>query len=637
VRRLLPLALLAALARADVGDPQIRTDDPWYPGELAFSTFERLFATEAETYERVTGEKVATDEQKALAAWLFRSTHYFHCADAGEHLWTMGAIPTDDVKVREWSREYWTGLFARGFGLCYSTHGEWAAEMELLLGHGRARTCEHEGHTSFEVFLEGGAYGEGRWALLDHDLSNVLFDPEGKRLLSLPEVRADGKLERRDYLPERQHGWLPTGLYTGDAGSYEEYYFAEALPGYAGPPPMVHLRRGETLRRYPDPGLDDGKTFVFWGRNMNAKRIPGPERDLTWVNQPDRMYQSRKGTSARAGQARYGNAVYTYRPDFAGGGYKEGVVEETGDHVVLEFYSPYLIAATPASDGPWGVVEPGCTNGLVLRGHATCPVALSVDQGRTWTPCGDFRDGMDLTDRVKGRRQYLLRLGAGAGALAGADLVITTICQASSSVVPRLKDDGSVVTFLASGKAVVSAGPCLDQARAHIVAGGFGTPSVTLELKTPRGEAAVALYAAAQVVSGDPPDPNARYAIDCSTDGGATWQPVVRDWTVPRMGEDPPRFWPKSLCFGSRELDGAPVVRVRFSNDAGKIVERAEAHLVYRTPGKDATKVTFHWVDRGGSHEESHAFAPLVPATWAVPTGANVTTWWVEFEPVPAG
>lgn len=36
---------LASAAQADVGDPQIKTDHPWYPGELAFSTFDRLFAT----------------------------------------------------------------------------------------------------------------------------------------------------------------------------------------------------------------------------------------------------------------------------------------------------------------------------------------------------------------------------------------------------------------------------------------------------------------------------------------------------------------------------------------------------------------------------------------------------------------
>ena len=44
------LALVAAVAppaAADVGDPQVRTDHPWYPGELSCSTFERLFATQA--------------------------------------------------------------------------------------------------------------------------------------------------------------------------------------------------------------------------------------------------------------------------------------------------------------------------------------------------------------------------------------------------------------------------------------------------------------------------------------------------------------------------------------------------------------------------------------------------------------
>ncbi len=637
MRRILPLALLATLARGDVGDPQVRTDHPWYPGELAFSTFERLFATQAEAYERVTGEPVDTDERKALASWLWRSTHYFHGAEVGEHHWAAGAAPPQDLKRREWPREYWTGLFARGFGLCYTTHAEWGAEMEHLLGHGRARTTEHGVHTSFEVFLTGGAYGEGRWALLDHDISSVLFDEEGKRLVSLAEARADPRLERRDYLPERQRGWLPCGLFEGDAGSYESWSFAEVLPGYAGPPPMVRLRRGETLRRYPDPGLDDGRTFVFWGRNMNAKRIAGPERDRTWVNRPDEMRGSKTGTSASAGMARYGNAVYTYRPDFGNGDYREGVVAEGEDFVVLGFATPYLIAATPSADGPWGVTEPGCTNGLVLRGKAECAVALSVDGGRTWHDCGAFADGMDLTDRVKGRRQYLLRLGAGAKALEGAGISITTVCQASTSVVPRLKDEGSEVTFLASGHAVLSAGPALDHALAHVVDGAFGTPSVTLELKAPRGEQAAAVYAAAQVESGDPPDPEARYAIDCSTDGGRTWVPVVKDWTVPRLGEDPPAFWPWSLCFGSREMGGAGgPVRVRFSSNVGKRIARAEAHLVYRTPSKDATKVTFDWGDRAGAHRESRVFAPGVPATWKLGTGQGVTTFWVEFEPVPA-
>lgn len=635
--RFFPVAFLAAVVHADVGDPQVRTDDPWYPGELAFSTFERLFATEAEVYERVTGVKPTTDEQKALASWLWRNTHYFHCQEAGENVWGKGFEPTDDLKLREWTREYWTGLFGRGFGLCYTTHAEWAGEMEFLLGHGRARANEHGVHTSFEVFLKGGAYGEGRWALLDHDIASVLFLADGSRLASLKEVRADPQLEDRRYLPERQHGWLPHSLAEEDAGAYAEHPYAELLPGYAGPPPMVHLRRGETLRRYPDPGLDDGKTFVYWGWNANSKRIPGPARDRTWVNQPDSMYESRKGTAPKAGMARFGNAVYTYRPDFASGDYREGVVDEGEGFVVFEFLTPYLIGATPGSEGPWRIIDPGCRNGLVLHGKAACPVSISVDLGKTWRECGAFADGMDLTDHVKGRRQYLLRLDAGAKALAGSGLSMVTICQANVAVVPRLKEDGSEVTFFSSGQAVVSAGACLDQAQARVVDGAFGTPTVTMELAAPRSAPATAVYAAACVESGDPPDAEAKYAIDCSTDGGKTWTPVVKDWTVPRMGEDPPGYWPQSMCFGSVGIEGAPgAVRVRFSNSAGRKILRAEAHLVYRTGTADATKVTFDWTDRKGAHRESHVFGPGVPSTWKLDTGKGVTTWWVEYEPVPA-
>ena len=70
------------------------------------------------------------------------------------------------------------------------------------------------------------------------------------------------------------------------------------------------------------------------------------------------------------GQARFANAVYTYQPDFAGGDYKEGVVAEGADHVVFEFNSPYIVAATPANNQPWGIYDAGCRNGLVLRGSA---------------------------------------------------------------------------------------------------------------------------------------------------------------------------------------------------------------------------------------------------------------------------
>jgi hypothetical protein len=624
------LLLCAAGARAGVGDPQARTDHPFYPGELACSTFERLFATQAELYQRVTGVEPTTDHHRALASWLWRNTHYAHGEEGAEDLWGKG-FTAGDLRTRE----YWTGLFAHGFGLCGTTHSQWVAEMQELFGHNRSRGMGVAGHNSFEVFLTGGPYGQGRWVLLDHDISTVVFDDDGKRLLSIAEVQRNWKrLTDRSYRPKKQHGWLVSGLHPNDGGVFAACNTAEYLAGYSGPPPTVHLRRGETLRRYLEPGLDDGKTFVFWGRNYNTADIPGLERSHTWVNQAEKMFGSRQGAGYRPGQARHGNAVFVYRPDLADDGYREAVVDEGPGHITFAFRSPYLIAATPASKKPWGVYEPGCTNGLVLRGKADCTVAVSTDDGQTWHDGGKLRDGLDLTDRVKGHRQYLLRLGAGAKALKGAGLTITTVCQANPAVMPRLTDSGCRVRFESSGRAVVSAGPTLPHAQAHVVGGRFGSPKVTLELAAPRGAAVLAVHAAAHVMSGNPPNPRVRYAIDVSRDGGKTWQAMVRDWSVTRRGEEPRDFWSQSFCWGKLPL-AAPArgpMRVRFSNDGGKAYGRCEAHLVYRPAGADSTRVTFGWSDDRGAQQASHTFTAA--GTWTVPTGKSVRTRWVEFEAV---
>jgi hypothetical protein len=629
---ILIVTIAACPAHAGVGDPQTRTDHPWYPGELACSSFERLFATQAEVYERVTGYRPQTDEQKALAAWLWRNAHYYHGEEGAEDLWGKGFLQGGDARTRE----YWTGLFAHGFGLCGTTHSQWVAEMEALFGHTRGRGLGVAGHNTFEVFLTGGAYGKGKWVLLDHDQCTVVFDPKGQALMAMPDIVRDWKrLTDRRYLPERQHGWPVCGLHQSDATTYREYRTAEYLAGYSGPPPMVHLRRGETLRRYLEPGLDDGKTFVFWGRNYNLGGIPGPERSLTWVNQPDKMYGAQAGVPQKTGQARFGNAVYTYKPDFAGGTYKEGVVAEDDAQVVFEFYSPYIIAATPPNTNTWGIYDPGCTNGLKVQGKSACTVAVSTDQGKTWQDCGKLSDGLDLTDRVKGRRQYLLRLSAPPRALADSGLTITTVCQANAAILPRLKDEGSVVQFQASGQALVSAGPNLPQAEAHVVEGKLGTPRVTLELAAPRGEPAVALHTAAHVLSSNPPRPEIKFQIEASTDGGKTWQPVVKDWRIERRGDEPGDFWSQSMCWGSLTFPtpAAGPVRIRFRNDGGKSYARCEAHLVYRPRTQDSTRVTFAWSDDAGPHQASHTFATDA-APWTLPTGKQVRTRWVELEPV---
>ncbi|MEX2577720.1 MAG: hypothetical protein WD342_01575 [Verrucomicrobiales bacterium] len=618
--------LLPITAVAGVGDPQIKTDHAWYPGELAMSTFERLAETQAEAWERVTGKPVSSDEDRALASWFWRNVHYAHAEEG------RGDYFDEGFEKSDWNREYWHGLFAHGFALCGTTHSQWTAEFQALLGHGRSRAVGVAGHNSFEVFLEGGTYGDGRWALLDHDLSTVVFDADGTRLVSIEElIPALGTLGDPDYRPDRQRGWRIAGLHRDDVGVFTDFRVAEYFAGYAGPPPMVHLRRGETLRRYLRPGLDDGKTFVFWGRNYNTDGIPGPERSRSWVNQPDRMFGSKSEAPYRPGQVRYANAVFTYRPDFSTGRYREGVVDEGPGHVTFEFSSPYVIAATPPDESPWGIYESPCRNGLVIRSDRPVASRVSTDRGTTWQQAG----GNDLTDLVKGHQQYWLRLEAGAPELSEVGLEIRTVCQANVATIPRLRDGENIIAFAASGQALVSAGPNRDQALAHAVDGSLDSSSVTLELAAPRGEDITGIHAASHNLSGNPPSPDVRYSIECSTDGGGTWTPVADDWRIVPQGSNPKQFWSQSFTYGATAFEplGGSVL-VRFSNDGGKKYRRVEAHLVYETADPAPSKVTFAWVN--GDSSELRTASRTYPAaapkdtSWRLDAGPDVQTRWVE-------
>ncbi|MCA8999563.1 MAG: hypothetical protein KDA80_21385 [Planctomycetaceae bacterium] len=635
-REILGLVILSfgSVALAGVGDPQIQTDHPWYPGELSCSTFERLQTTQANLFERELGRPVKTDQDRALAAWMWRNLNYAHGEEGKENLWGEGFTSGDTT-----TREYWTGLFAHGFGLCGTTHAQWTAELNALLGHGRGRTVGVTGHNACEVFLTGGPYGDGQWALLDHDVSTVVFDSSGSRLLSIQEIGDDlTRWTNPDFLPDRQHGWPLGGLHPDDPQAYREFRVVEHLPGYAGPPPMINLRAGETLRRYFQPGLEDGQTYVYWGRNYHTAGIPGPERSRTWVNQPERFIGSSEGAGFSPGRARFGNAVYTYRPSFHTGRYREGVISENSQQVTFEFQTPFIIAATPPDDSDWGIYKPGCRNGLVVRTHETAdfPVEVTVDRGRTWSKHRFINGMVDLTDQVKGSRQYWIRCGDSAKNLRNAELEIVTVCQANPQTFPRLKDNGSEITYASSERAVVSAGPTLPQARVHVVEGSFNSPRVTLELSPPREGSATHVYAAAHVASSNPPNSDVRYQIDCSLDRGITWKPLVSDWRIVRRGNEPNDFWSQSFCYGDCSLPPKTrgPVQVRFHNNGGKRYLRGEMHLAYRVADPQPCRVTFHWSDsQQNGRTASHSFDSQGTNVWHVATSDGVQMHWVEFAP----
>ncbi len=649
------LAVLAAglgpagPAGASVGDPQVMTDHPFHPGELSCSTFERLWATQEALYERETGRPVVTDLDRAIASWYWRNLHQFHCDLGVEDIWDDG-FEHDSSRM---CREYWMGLFGYGFAHCGTTHSQWCGEMEGLLGHGRARVMGvSEGHNSFEVFMTD----IDDWVLLDQNLSTIIFDEAETSLLSIRDIAADPTVIDNGGAPDHNRGWLISGLYYESPVSndlyapgdgyfvYREQLWREESSGYAGAPPMVRLRRGETLRRYLQPGLG-GETWAFWGRSFQADGIPGPSCDHAWVGSPELMYRATEQVPRRP-LARFANAVFTYEPGFADGSYREALVSETAEQVTLEFFSPYTIAATPpgapASWGEWDIYEDGTRNGLVVASSAIdATVQLSTDDGQTWSPPRAL-DGseVDLTDLARSHHGYQLRLNAAPAVLAEGGISIRTVCQAGVMTMPHLVAGANGVTYEATGRAVFAAGPNRDQAEAYVVEGAFDSADpIVMEVPTPRGERIVAVHAAMWVASGIPPEPTVAYAIEYDVGGG--YRPVVRDWHLANRGYDPGDSWSQSFVFGGVELAGseASSVRVRFSNDGGMTMMKAEVYLVYEDAHDSPVRVAFGFADASGDRVVEHEYpagSTARDSSWTFEVDGEPTTRWVEMS-VPAG
>ena len=628
---LLMFAVSLAPAADGVGDPQLMTDHPFWQGELSCSSFDRLAKTQSDLYARVSGRKTDSDEDKALASWFWRNTHYFHCT----------LLPEPDIfgqKENEVVRDYWTGLFSYGHAMCQETHYQYTAEMEYLLGHGRARATAVEGHTSFEVWLTGGAYGKGKWVLLDSDITTVCFDKRQRAMMNIEELT---HADRQAYLTNRvatdNRGWLPE-LYPGDgAGTYRSISFYALLCGYAGAPPVVNLRPGETIRRFPAPGLGEGPAgpLVYWGICVDG--MDGPNRHITYLNDPEHCFnaaQRPRHEDDPSRRARFGNAVFTYRPDFSSDVYKAGVAAENDSSVTFEHCSPYIIAAKPVNKK---CLQPGCTMGLVLHGSARCQVCLSTDRMQTFSAPQNFRDGLDLTDLAKGHYQYWLKFLAPAANLAGKDISITTRCMANGYVMPQLKPKGTHVTFNASGLATTTLGPQAKAIRKNLVDGGLDKPSFTLRLRTPHGERIKSVCFAVRSPSGSPPRPELAYKAEYSVDG-KQWKVLRDDWRiVAPVPFAAPDTWSQSFFYGSRDItaDGASEVLVRIGNNGGKPYQMGQFSLLYATPNAAGTKVTYCWDEAGQEKTAEYIYpaAATMDRSWAITTGGAPKMKWVEMSP----
>jgi hypothetical protein len=624
------LLLAASPGGANSVDPQLKTDHPFFQGELTCSTFDRLFKAQADMYGRETGRKADNDEDKAIASWYWRNLHFFHCTLAQEPD-ILGKGKSENV------RDYWTSLFSYGHAICGSTHAELTAEYEYLLGHCRSRVTGVDGHNSLEVWLSGGPYGAGKWVLLDSDITTICFDKEQKALMNIEElVKADRKALLTNRTAKDNRGWLPE-LVAGDGvGTYTHISTYSPLEGYAGVPPVVDLRPGESLRRFPRPGFEEGLKgpVVFWGNSPDG--VVGPNRHTSNLSDPEHAFNATarpRGEGDLNKRARTGNAVFTYKPDFKGG-YKAGVAVEDDQSVTLVHNSPYVVACNPAKK----VTDPGCTLGLVLAGKAECKVCVSTDHMKTFSDPVDFKDGLDLTDLVKGHYQYWLKFMAPATALAAKDVVITTRCMANGYILPHLKAGKTQVTFNASGLASETIGPQAEIIKQYLSEGDMAKGSFAVKFKTPHGEKIKELFFAARAASGCPPKPDLAFKAEYSTDG-KEWKILRDDWRInPPAPYNPPDTWSQSFFFGSKDIsaDNASEVQVRLSNNKGKNFMMGQFSLLFPKPNAAKTRVTYCWDEAGQEKTAEHVYpaAASMDASWTIETGKEPKLKWVDLAAV---
>ena len=648
VSALLLVAVLCSGTFALVGDPQIMTDHPVYRGELSCSTLDRNIADAYRVFAERYGHSPATDTEKVIALWIWKGEHYMHASD------NLVYVGTDNPDANAAKDPPWLGhdgwmdnkdcqmnQFSFSFALCYSVHAQLSALVGRALGNdfSRVRCPEITGHTPFE------AYADGRWMLADCTMGLVMFDDDGKAV-GLKEVYEKEDAKDKEWFADPKRG----GSYQfnlspfGDSpDSYSKVRWLQYNFGYNAMPIVYTLRSGETFTRYLDPGLDDGQTWIFWGRDyftLNGKPKHGPFRNVTFLDD----YPTGGNRKGR-GRAYYGNGVFEYSPPLKDGRYEQGATDSKGvtfkdgalrgkkadSYVTFEHVSPYVIAARSAEGGDreWKVTKDKCVDGAIVSGSATgdVPLTVSVDGGRNWQSIGaakgEFK--IDFTDVVKGRHEYLLRVNLPPGS-GLTSLKMRTVTQVGRGVFPRLKDGGTKVSYQASGQSVIHGGPSQYLAeqlrRKDLEKDGCRV----YQIKAPGAIRHASGVVRVEDARGGP------WSVEFSLDGGKTWQVGVKD--VKTGGEGDKQWDNGSAGYIWAEMDfpgnkKAKDVLIRFGK--GNILQ-AQVFATYEQKDTSAVDVTYGWTEDGKPRQDTHKIASgKVTDTWTVPTGEKVKTKWVRF------
>jgi hypothetical protein len=622
------------LAQALVGDPQIMTDHPVYRGELSCSTLDRNIADAYRVFQERYGREPKTDTEKLFSIWAWKVEHGVHSADNSVYVGPDDMDASKDGATKGWmdNRDCQMNQFSYGFALCYSIHAQMSAIVARALGNDlkRVRCPAIGGHTPFEAFVDG------KWALADFTTGMMVFDEDDKAM-SIEEIIPHAKADDKAWMNDPKRGGpykLVMGPFGDSVAGYQQIVDQQMLFGFNAMPIVYSLRAGESFIRYLEPGLEDGKSFLFWAKdyyNLEGKPEHGPFRRQTFLD----------GGPVGNGNPRFrvhqANGVFEYTPPLADGKYKQGVRIEkdttfaegalrgkSADAVVVfEHASPYVIAAWPAKRGDreWNLLEEKCVDGAVASGVAVgkVPVKISIDGGQTWKEVGvaegEFK--VDFTDVVKGRHTYLVSLG-----LSPKDgvksLRLRTVVQVGRGVVPRLKDGGTKITYQAGGQGVIQGGPSQYLAdslrRKDLESEGLRV----MEIKAP-----ATVLSASGMLRASGPD-RGPWSVEFSLDGGKTWKAGLKNLTLEKgesgWGGGHHAYAWADMQFPDNQDAKSVLVRVGKGN-----ISHAEVYATYKQPDNSALEVTYNWTEGGQAKQDTHIVAAGKQSdTWTVPTGRNV-------------
>lgn len=663
MRRLTAVFLMAGAAslRAGVGDPQIKTNHPYYQGELSCSTYERVAeSSEALLASLPGGRRPKTDTERLVALWAWRVMHHQH-ADGNDVFIGPGARLAG---ADGWTfcRDGLVGLFSHSTGLCYSIHAQFTPFVQKMTGDWRAAAASLvPGHTSFE------GYTDGKWRWADMTCGSMFFEDRASfNALGIQDMIDRGAAWCKE---DARRGPLGLALMPfGDSffPKFKEEDGKQKFFGYLGMPIAYHLRAGESFTRWHTPAGDDGVEAIWSmdykkGHSQGVK-YHGMHRRETFLNYgpPGNGNRGRPAGDGAKYPFNYScKGAFVYAPDLSDPEeYREGLWSESGSttaggwlhasraegEAVFVHGSPYQIAAhvKGAPDRNWAVKTDACDLTALLSGTAqgTVPVSISLDNGRTWEDVGTAEGAfsIDFSDRVKGRFQYLLRLKLGAAAGLRA-MQLRTVVQVGPAVFPQLKGGGSEVTFRPGGLGVVHGGPYRQKALGFHDPGNSSGEWTAFRIPVPGPVRSVHGVAS----SGGKRGP---LCVETSVDG-KTWDRVMGPYTL-EPGDKRSlnsSIWGNgtlALMWGAKEYPDATSKAgwVRFQNMGALEQAAVEVYATYEVPATRDLKVTFGWTDAAGPHTASTVFDGSrkdKDQVWKIPTGAAPCTESVKFECVRRG